>query len=198
MAVRLHVPPWNTQAAFLSSKSIGQLENLLEDGSYHYNATTSQANTDTLVLNISGQSPVAHLYGIVIRYFLKLKDNYIGDDIHITTLEEYQETLRLKEADPTAELPNRPPPKKSNDLDVMLSIRADAPKVLLPANLYSAARQVQLDAASLAADLRFTNYYMDLDFVISPLSLSLGTATDGTETPMSATSSPQLFVDGLH
>ena len=198
MAVRLHVPPWNTQAAFLSSKSIGQLENLLVDGSYHYNATTSQANTDTLVLNISGQSPVAHLYGFVIRYFLKLKDNYFGDDIHFTTLEEYQENLRLKEADPTAELPNRPPPKKSNDLDVMLSIRADDPKVLLPANLYSAARQVQLDAASLAADLRFTNYYMDLDFVISPLSLSLGTATDGTETPMSATSSPQLFVDGLH
>src|SRR3569833_949696 len=131
MADRLHVPPWNTQAAFLSSKSIGQLENLLVDGSYHYNATTSQANTDTLVLNISGQSPVAHLYGFVIRYFLKLKDNYFGDDILFTTLEEYQENLRLIEADPTAELPNLPPPMMSNFLDKKQKKKTDNPKVLL-------------------------------------------------------------------
>ncbi|KAK4146748.1 uncharacterized protein C8A04DRAFT_25316 [Dichotomopilus funicola] len=197
-SVDLHLPPWNTLARFLKSKEVGRLENLVVDGAYHYNATTSPANTDTLVLNISGQSPVANLHGFTIRYFLMIKDNYFGDDIHFRTLEEYQDMLRLKEANPDAELTNKPPPKKSNDLDVILSIRADDPKVLLPANLYSAERHIQIDTASLCLDLRFTNYYMDMDLVVAPLNLSLGNTEAGAETPMSATSSTQLFIDGLN
>ncbi|KAL2023387.1 hypothetical protein VTK56DRAFT_2744 [Thermocarpiscus australiensis] len=196
-SVDLHVPPWNTQAPFLASKEVGRLENLAVEGSYHYNATTSPANTDTLILNVTGQSPVANLHGFVIRYFLKVKDNYFGDDIHFKTLEEYQDMLRLKENDPDAELANKSPPKKSNDLDVILSIRADDPKVVLPANLYSSQRHVQIDTASLSLDLRFTNYYMDMDLVAAPLNLSLGTTGSGAETPLSATSSTQMFVDGL-
>ncbi len=197
VAIDFHVPPWNTQAPFLASKEVGRLENLVVDGAYHYNATTSTANTDTLVLNISGQSPMAYLHGFVIRYFLKVKDNYFGDDIHFRTLEEYQEMLRQKESDPDAELANKPPPKKSNDLDVILSIRADDPKVLLPANLYSLKRHIQIDTASLCLDLRFTNYYMDLELIVSPLNLSLGSTESGADTPMSATSSTQMFIDGL-
>jgi len=197
VTIDFHVPPWNTQAPFLASKEVGRLENLVVEGAYHYNATTSPANTDTLVLNISGQSPMAYLHGFVIRYFLKVKDNYFGDDIHFRTLEEYQEMLRQKESDPDAELANKPPPKKSNDLDVILSIRTDDPKVLLPANLYSSKRHIQIDTASLCLDLRFTNYYMDLELIVSPLNLSLGSTESGAETPMSATSSTQMFIDGL-
>ncbi|KAB5576417.1 hypothetical protein GE09DRAFT_1095635 [Coniochaeta sp. 2T2.1] len=195
--VDLHIPPWNTQAAFLPSTDVGQLENLLISGSYHYNATTSPANTDTLILNVTGQSPTARLHGFTIRYFLKLKDNYFGDDIHFKTLEEYQESLRLRESNPEAALANRPPNKKSNDLDVILNVRADDPKVLLPANLYASHRYVQIDTASLSADLRFTNYYMDLDLILAPLNMSLGNSEGGMNTPISATSSTQLFVDGL-
>ena len=197
-AIDLHVPPWNTQAPFLTSKEVGRLENVVVDGSYHYNATTSPANTDTLVLNINGQSPAANLHGFTIRYFLKVKDNYFGDDVHFKTMEEYQDLLRQKENDPDAELANKPPAKKSNDLDVILSIRADDPKVLLPANLYSAKRHIQIDTASLCLDLRFTNYYMDLDLVVAPLNLSLGNTESGADTPMSATSSTQMFIDGLN
>lgn len=194
----LHVPPWNTQASFLKSMSIGRLENLVVDGKYHYNAVTSPAVTDTLVLNVSGQSPTAHLYGFVIRYFLKVKDNYFGDDVHFKTLEEYQEMLKLKETDPEAELRSKPPPKKSNDMDVMLSVKADDPKILLPANVYSSERIVEIDASGLSADLRFTNYYMDLEFVFSPLHLSLGHGDSGQETPLSAGATTQLYIDGIN
>lgn len=197
-SIDLHVPPWNTQAAFLSSKEVAHLENLVVDGSYNYNATTSASNTDTLILNVTGQSPTAHLYGFVVRYFLKVKDNYFGDDIHFKTLEEYQEMLRLKEVSPDGEIPNKPPPKKSNDLDVILNIRADDPKMLLPANLYSSQRHVQIDTASFSADLRFTNYYMELDLVVAPLNFSLGNVDAGAETPIASTSSTQFFVDGLN
>lgn len=196
--IDLHIPPWNTQASFVQSSDVGQLENLVVTGAYNYNATTSPANTDTLVLNVTGQSPTARLHGFTVRYFLKLKDNYFGDDIHFKTLEEYQESLRLRESKPEAALANRAPHKKSNDLDVILNIRADDPKVLLPANLYASHRYVQIDTASLSADLRFTNYYMDLDLVLAPLNLSLGNSEGGMNTPISATSSTQLFIDGLN
>ncbi|KAI1499695.1 hypothetical protein F5X99DRAFT_272595 [Biscogniauxia marginata] len=196
-SLSLHIPPWNTQAAFLASKEIGHLENLVIEGTYHYNATTSPANTDTLVLDIAGQSPTVYLYGFIVRYFLQLKDNYFGDYIHFKTLDEYQESLRLQVTDPDAESANRPPPKKSNDFDVILGVRTDDPRILLPANIYSAKRHIPIETASLSIDLRFTNYYMDLDLCLSPLSFSLKDEEDGTMSPMSATASTQLFIDGL-
>lgn len=196
--VSLQLPSWNTQTSFLSCKDIAQLENLVIEGSYNYNSTTSPENTDTLLLNVTGQSPIVHFYGFVVRYFMKVKDNYFGDDVHFKTLEEHQQAMRLKAANPAAEALNKPPPKKSNDLDVVLSIRADDPKLLLPANLYSSQDHVQIDTATLALDLRFTNYYMELDLTVAPLNLSLGSADAGAETPIASTSSTQLFIDGLH
>ncbi|KAI2621128.1 hypothetical protein GGR54DRAFT_600322 [Hypoxylon sp. NC1633] len=194
----LHVPPWNTQATFLTSKEIGHLENLVIDGKYHYNATTSPANTDTLILDVSGQSVAANIYGFLVRYFLQMKDNYFGDQIHFRTLDEYQEALRTKGADPEAPSADRPPHKKSNDLDVILAIHADDPRIFLPANMYSAKRHITIEAASLAIDLRFTNYYMDLDLCWSPLSFSLGDEDEGATSPMSAVSSTELFIDGVN
>ncbi|RNJ53407.1 hypothetical protein D7B24_001929 [Verticillium nonalfalfae] len=196
-SLALHVPPWNTQASFLTSKEVGQGENLTVNGGYTYNATTSPANTDILTLNVSGQSPTATIHGFIIRYALKLKDNYFGDDVHFKTLDEYQETLQLRERDPEAEAALRPPPKKSNDLDVVLHVRVDDTRLLIPANLWSTKRNIQVETASITADLRFTNYYMDLELAVSPLNLSLGTSDSGMETPISATSSTQLFIDGL-
>lgn len=196
--INIHVPPWNTQASFLKSMAMGHLENLVVEGQYHYNAITSPSTTDTLVLNVSGQSPVFHLYGFVIRYFLKMKDNYFGDDVHFKTLEEYQELQELKKTDPEAELRSKPPPKKSNDMDVILSIKADDPKVFLPANLYSSDRNIQIETTSLGVDLRFTNYYMDLDLTLSPLHLALGHGDTGVDTPMTASSATELFIDGIN
>ncbi|CAK7266785.1 Macrophage colony-stimulating factor 1 receptor [Sporothrix epigloea] len=202
--VQLHVPPWNTQAMFVQDKTIGHLKNLLVEGRYHYYTATSPANTDTLLLNVSGKKPTFKAYGFIVRYFMKIKDNYFGDDVHFTTLEEYQDNLRLKEADPDAEQASRPPRKASNDFDVILSVHAEDPKILLPAYIYSASRHIQIDAASLAADLRFTNYYMDLDLVLAPLSLSLGAEKgdngdkDVLDGSSDITLNTQLFIDGLH
>ncbi|KAI0454759.1 hypothetical protein F5B21DRAFT_504006 [Xylaria acuta] len=197
LGLGLHAPSWNTQAAFLASKDIGNLETLVVDGNYHYNTTTSPANTDTLVLDVTAQSPTFYLYGFLIRYFLLLKDNYFGDHVHFRTLDEYQQALRIDAQGSKAEVADRPPPKKSNDLDVMLTIRADDPRIILPANLYSAKRHIPLEAASLAVDLRFTNYYMDLDLWFTPLSLSMGDEDGGAVSPTSFASKTQLFIDGL-
>ncbi|KAI1182293.1 hypothetical protein F5B17DRAFT_421045 [Nemania serpens] len=197
LGLGLHAPLWNTQAAFLASKDIGNLEQLVVDGNYHYNTTTSPVNTDTLVLDITAQSPTFYLYGFLIRYFLLVKDNYFGDHVHFRTLDEYQQSLRVDAQGSHAQAANRPPPKKSNDLDVMLTVRTDDPKIMLPGNLYSAKRHIAIEATSLAADLRFTNYYMDLDLSFTPLSLSLGDEEGGAASPTSFSSKTQLFIDGL-
>ncbi|KAI0438310.1 hypothetical protein F4803DRAFT_102654 [Xylaria telfairii] len=197
LSLGLNAPLWNTQATFLASKDIGNLEKLLIDGNYHYNTITSPANTDTLVLDVAAQSPTFYLYGFLIRYFLLLKDNYFGDHVHFKTLDEYQHALRVDAQGPNAGLANRPPPKKSNDLDVMLTIRADDPRIILPANLYSTRRHIPIEAASLAVDLRFTNYYMDLDLWFTPLSLSMGDEEGGAVSPTSFASKTQLFIDGF-
>ncbi|KAI2465566.1 hypothetical protein F4781DRAFT_20121 [Annulohypoxylon bovei var. microspora] len=198
LRVDLHVPPWNTQATFLPSKEIGHLESLTIEGKYHYNSTTSPANTDTLVLDVSAQSPTAFLYGFLFRYVLQLKDNYFGDHVHFRTLDEHQESLRAKEAAPDSQSTDRPPHKKSNDMDVILSFRTDDPKIFLPANMYSAKRHIPIEAASLSIDLRFTNYYMDLDLCFSPLSISIGDDNEGATSPMSSIPSTQLFIDGIN
>ena len=190
----LNVPQWNTQAAFLSSGELGHADGLIADGSYHYNTSVSPTNTDTLLLDIHGQSPYTYLYGFVVRYFILMKDNYFGDYAHFRTLEEYQEGLK---AGAGIEVVARPPPKKSNDLDVILNFKVDDPKAMLPTNLYSADRYVQCELASLAVDLRFTNYFMEMELDLSPLNLSLGNKTNDLDSPNMASSNTQLFIDGL-
>ena len=198
--VALHVPPWNTQASFLDTKEVGRLKNMVVDGSYHYHTITSAANTDTLILNFSSQSLFARVYGFTVRYAMKIKDNYFGDDVHFKTLDEHQDMIRLTRQNPDAETTNKPPPKKSSDLDVVLGVRCDQPQILIPANLYSSTRHVLIDTASFGADLRFTNYYMEMDLEVAPLQLSLGNSeSSGADTPKSSTgSNTQLFIDGIH
>jgi hypothetical protein len=195
--LKLHVPPWNTQATFLTSTEFAQLKALALRGTYEYCATTSASNTDTLLLDIHGFSPTAQFYGFIVRYFLKIKDNYFGDDIQFKTLEEYQNILRANLND-EVEIHSSQPHKKSSDLDVVLTITVEDSNAILPCNLYSAKSHIDIRVERMTADLRFTNYYMDLDLVISSLSFSQGGEEDGIESLESETSSTQLFVDGIH
>ncbi|KAK2612711.1 Macrophage colony-stimulating factor 1 receptor [Conoideocrella luteorostrata] len=192
-----HTPQSDTQAAFLNSNELGHGEDLTVTGSYQYNATTSPANTDTLILNILGKAPQVYLYGFIVRYVILLKDNYFGDHVHFRTLDEYQEQLQLESRKPNPETVPRPPLKKSNDLDIIMSVKLDTPRIMLPVNLYSVNRYIHCEFANLSVDLRFTNYYMDLELLLSPLSLSLGNPVLSPESEDSSYSNTQLFIDGV-
>lgn len=195
--LNLHVPPWNTQATFLTSTELANLKDVEVQGTYQYCATTSTSNTDTLLVNISGRSLEVQLYGFLIRYLLRIKDNYFGEDIRFKTLEEYQQILQAKLADRSVDLSNTPPHKKSNDLDVILSVSASVISALLPANLYSAKNHIRMETPDLTLDLRFTNYYMDMELGLSPLALSIGNEEEDAATPESAPSGSELFIDGI-
>ena len=190
----LLTPFWNTQHAFLESGDVASLKDLRINGSYNYFTTTSPTLTDILLLNVYGATPRVRLYGFLIRYFMNIKDNYFGDDMHFRTLEEYQRQINLSglpdSEDPNAEHHQRP----TNDLDVILVIKATECLASLPAHLYSTKEHIQLEILSVSADLRITNYYMDLGVSSSPISLSRSVEFGNAQEDHSST---QLYVDGL-
>ncbi|KAF1850754.1 uncharacterized protein K460DRAFT_302131 [Cucurbitaria berberidis CBS 394.84] len=185
----------NTLKTFLKSSNVAQLGGLTLTGTHAYMTETSSMNTDRLFMDIQGHKLNLELYGWLVFHFMKIKDNYFGDDMHFKTLEEFQglpsATLA---ADGTK--PDEQPPQVSNDLDVILSVSADQVSVLLPANLYSAERSLRADLPYASADLRFTNYYMDLMVNFSPISISLGGSMTSPDHPNEFTSGgTELFIE---
>ena len=195
LGLEILMPPKNTLQAFVQSPNVAHLGGLTLSGSHTFMAETSPMNTDRLYMDIQGHKLNLELYGWLINHFMKIKDNYFGDDMHFKTLEEFQ---GLPAANITAEgaSPNGDASSISNDLDVILCVSADDVCVLLPANLYSAERGIRADLPYASADLRFTNYYMDLMVNFSPISVSLGGLLSDADVPNEFSSGrTELFVD---
>ncbi|KAL8905514.1 MAG: hypothetical protein Q9171_006638 [Xanthocarpia ochracea] len=194
---KLSRPPWNTQYVFLNTTDVATMKDLKIDGRYDYCSSTSSALTDVLRMNVHGASPRIRLYGFLVRAFMRIKDNYFGDDIHFRTLEEYQEQIDQKDNISANKGIVAHQTKISNDLDVILSITAVNAEGLLPSYLYSSASDVTLDITSLGLDLRFTNYYMDLDIAFSPISIGHASfASSEWQDPIEV-SEAQVFIDGV-
>jgi len=191
---KLYTPTWNTQHTFLDDQDIATLKDLKIDGFYNYCTATAPGLTDTAVVNVHGVAPTIHLYGFLVRYFIKLKDNYFGQDLHFQTLEEYQRRINIPGAHGNADDSHN---GQSNDLDVLFSVTADDACLMLPANLYSASKNIKIDLSSIALDLRFTNYYMDLEASFSPLAVSQAIPGDPQTFTTARDSGTQVFVDGI-
>ncbi|KAK6371238.1 Macrophage colony-stimulating factor 1 receptor [Exophiala oligosperma] len=187
----LSTPVWNTLHTLAEDKTMATLKRLDLDGSYNYYPQVSPKLTDSLFMTITGSTPKFYLHGYLIRYFMNVKENYFGEDLHFRTLEEYQDIL----AGNAVRTP-RPAMKKENDLDVILTVRADNSSVLLPANIYSRRENLRVDVLLVEADMRFTNYYMDLQVNSSPLEASLETIQKLEAGPSEDITNCQLFIDG--
>ncbi|KAI4130952.1 MAG: hypothetical protein LQ338_001463 [Usnochroma carphineum] len=195
--LKLSRPPWNTQHVFVRSSEVATMEDMMIDGSYNYFSSTSTELTDALRMNVHGIAPRIRLYGFLVRAFMRLKDNYFGDDMHFRTLEEYQEQIAKDSVLSSSGNTHVQRTKLSNDLDVILSITAVTAEASLPSYIYSAAENVSLDVPSLGLDLRFTNYYMDLDVAFSPITVSHASSTPSKGEDSAEISETQLFIDGV-
>lgn len=193
----LHTPPRNTQHTFLKSPNVASLKDLRINGSYSYCTTTSPTLTDILLLDVHGLSPKIYLYGFLIRYFMKIKDNYFGDDIHFRTLEEYQDQINKDKGQKTDDSVPAQHNRISNDLDVILGVHAENLCVLLPARLYSSDENIRLEILSLTSDLRITNYYMDLAVSSSPIAISHTSPGVRYQDEFENFAPTQMFIDGL-
>lgn len=193
----LRTPPRNTQHTFLNSSGVAGLKDLKIDGVYTYFTTTSPSLTDVLHLNVHGNSPRINMHGFLIRYLMKIKDNYFGDDIHFRTLEEYQSQMNDIEGHVSEESTSGQHSRLSNDLDVIMSITAKEVCALLPAHLYSSDKNTRLELSSIAADLRLTNYFMDFAVSSSPIAISHKCHSHFCKQGSESYSSTQIFIDGL-
>ncbi|KAF1942227.1 hypothetical protein EJ02DRAFT_422311 [Clathrospora elynae] len=197
LGLEVLMPQKNTLKTFLQAPNVAHLGGLTLTGSHVFMTETSTMNTDRLFMDVQAHRLNFELYGWLIHHFMKLKDNYFGDDMHFKTLEEFQGLPSVNlVADGTE--PNGQSTTISNDLDVILCISADESSVLVPSNLYSAERSIRADLPYVSADLRFTNYYMDLMVNCSPMSISLGGLTSKSDLPNEFTSGrTELFVDSI-
>jgi len=195
MALEVLMPPKNTLKTFVHSPNVAQLGGMSLTGSHTLMTETSPMNTDRLFMDIQGHRLNLELYGWLVHHFMKIKDNYFGDDLHFKTLEEFQGLPSVSLAAGGSE-PNGEHSKLTNDLDVILCVSADEVSVLLPANLYSAERSIRADLPYASADLRFTNYYMDLMVNFSPINIALGGYVSGVEASKEFTGGrTELFVE---
>ncbi|KAA8910540.1 hypothetical protein FN846DRAFT_938964 [Sphaerosporella brunnea] len=185
--VGVRMPGWNTWNSSLKQpESLGKVAQIKLKGSYEFYADTTPSLIDTLSLDIDGQGLDLVLHGVLIRYFLTIKENYFGENLHFKTLEEWQEQQNsIATGGPSSPAP---PHSKSNDLDVVLSVAAREIAILLPKHIYDAKEHLRLSVPTLGLDMRFTNYYMDLQVDVAPISVFLG----GSNSPL-----PEMFVDGL-
>ncbi|KAF2817037.1 uncharacterized protein BDZ99DRAFT_564845 [Mytilinidion resinicola] len=191
----LCMPSKSTLQTFVRSNRVAKLGALTVTGSHNYFTETSTANTDRLHLDIHGTKLALDLYGFLIRHFMKIKDNYFGEDMHFKTLEEYQglptQSLAVDGVGSGQHF------GKSNDLDVILCVSVDQASAFVPANLYSAEDSIRIDLPFVAADLRFTNYYMDLMVNFSPLSVSLGLLGSSPGTRGQSAGPTEIFIESV-
>ena len=192
----ISAPTWNTLHTFLHDPEVPNLHTLATlkglrlDGSYNYYTRIAPNLSDSLFMTITGYSPKFYLHGFLIRYFNNVKENYFGDHLHFRTLEEYQETVSDLE---NAPLHTQRPLKKENDLDVILTVRAEKSALVLPTNVYTRRTGIRADVLLVEADMRFTNYYMDLQVNSSPLEASIESVTSPDAPP--DVSNCQLFIE---
>lgn len=195
--MKLYTPAWSTYHTFLKKPDVALMNTLQLNGTYDYCNATSPGLTDIVVLDILGSDLNLHLYGFLVRYLIKIKDNYFGEDYHFRTVEEYQEQMSRKSKSDGRVVTVDQHARLSNDLDVILGLAIENLCILLPCNIYSGNESISMDLSSIGLDLRFTNYYMDLTVDFSPLAISHTSHGNRPELTAKSDQNTQVFIDGL-
>ncbi|KAK9464427.1 hypothetical protein V1512DRAFT_250083 [Lipomyces arxii] len=182
----LHAPPWNTRASFLESKDLGNVKQLSIEGSYTYTVSDQSVPIDTLCVDISSDYTSIIAYGFLVRYLIKVRENYFGDNTHFKTLDEFTRSVAAPDQSKFTGLAS---PEDSHDdfqdsgstkqesaiqqlvnsTDVLVNFETNGGCLIFPTTIYSAGSHLRLDFDAFDVDLRFTNYYMDLQINISPI-----------------------------
>lgn len=193
--LQLVTPLWSTHRSFLSDQPVATLKHFTMDGAFNYNLSSSVFLTDSLFFDLAGQSPRIFLHGFLIRYFINIKENYFGDNIHFRTLEEFQGSVlsRQESAQDSEPLST----KQSSDLDVILNVRAHNASILLPSNLYTRKDNIKLDLLLVESDMRFNNYYSDISADFNTVEASLESVPTEDLGAYGTVSNVQLYVDGV-
>ncbi|KAF9465079.1 hypothetical protein BDZ94DRAFT_1351083 [Collybia nuda] len=177
------LPRWNTNAlhAPTDGNSIAKLGLVRLKGSYQYFAEVRDDYVEQLKLDFTAQDVAFKEIGWSIRYFMVLRDNYLGSFTHFSTLYEYLEKKKrgLPIGDP---LIVKYREGKSNVLQVEILLALERGTIVLPVGLpgYESRRFkdngigacIIAKFPELQLQFRLHDYYMEM-------SLNIDTVTSG-------------------
>ncbi|KAJ3826303.1 hypothetical protein F5880DRAFT_1610366 [Lentinula raphanica] len=91
VCLKLSLPRWNTNAlhAPKGGNTLARVGSFQMDGSYMYFAEFHEDHVEQLVLTMRVHAITFKSLGWSIRYFMLLRDNYLGSFTHFSTLYEY-------------------------------------------------------------------------------------------------------------
>ena len=176
----LDTPPWHTVNAFLKgSNVVGKSGNFLIQGDYTFYSAVEVNTANCIEINCVADDLSLKFYGFVIRYLFTVKDNYFGEHVHFKTFEEYNygsmssESLRETQSQNGSATEDKDywkMIKTENDVDVLVKFQVRSGLMFLPRNLYTCSSHVALHFDTLDVDMRFCNYYMDMQVDFGPIS----------------------------
>ncbi|CAA7261639.1 unnamed protein product [Cyclocybe aegerita] len=161
------LPRWNTHALPTLKDGIPLFTTELFqiNASYRYFAEVHDENVEQLKLDISMKAPLYRMYGWSIRYFMVLRDNYLGSFTHFQTLSEY--LGKRKQNQPVGDpIGLKYRPGKSNMLQTQILLHADQAVLLMPTTLVGCAGSTGHDITFAIPDIRLQfrmhDYYMEM------------------------------------
>ncbi|KAG7663520.1 CSF1 [[Candida] subhashii] len=175
----LDTPPWHTVNAFMKeSNVVGRSNHFRVDGSYTFFSSVEVNTSNYIEIKCIGDDVSLKLYGFVVRYLFTIRENYFGDFINFKTFEEYTSSANHSDDSGSSGYESKDSTqdnywkmiKTENDVDVMFTFQVRNGLILLPYYLYSCKSHIGLNFDMLDVDIRFCNYYMDMQADFSPAS----------------------------
>jgi hypothetical protein len=202
-------PPWHTLNNFLQNKEVGRSQRFQVEGSYTHYSEIGLDLVDTIIIECRGKHVALNCYGFVIKFIMSIKENYFGDFKKFKTLEEHIQSQNSNDSEDiqsestlTETIDAKRLKRIENETDVHFSFCVEESCIILPFNLYDCNTNMSLHFNSLDLDIRFTNYYMDLQADVSPLKGYYNTHCDQNKLlDLKIFNLPEkdvFFIDGLN
>lgn len=176
----LSTPLWHTVDAFSTTDTVGRSEDFVLEGSYTFFHLIDPGTSNHITIKIIGDFITLKFHGYLIRYLFTARENYFGEHVKFKTFEEYNNSTAqssegysnsgsstYSRAQTEDDVPETFV-KVENDLDVEFVFQVRQGLLILPYNLYNSSSHVAFNFDSFDIDLRFTNYYMDIQADFSP------------------------------
>ncbi|KAG5648496.1 hypothetical protein DXG03_003107 [Asterophora parasitica] len=184
VSATLALPRWNTNALHAppEGSSFGNILFFRLDGSYEYFAEVRENFVEQLKLNFNIRDAGVKVLGWAIRYFMVLRDNYLGSFTDFSTLYEYLDRRKrnLPLGDPIL---SKYRPGKSNMMQTEILLALERGTMIMPAGLPGSSSTpighqanagigecLIVNVPDLQVQLRIHDYYMEMSLNVGTLS----------------------------
>lgn len=175
--LELNAPNWHTLNGFLDWQRMARVNKFKVQLQHHMTTIAIPRHknefqvepipsqfVDTQILDVSGDEFAMTAHGFFIDYIMRIQENYFGQAYHFQTTEEFLQKRTESITKERCELA-----QTDVESDIQMRVRVNKGCFLIPTRLYSCKDCISFHFMQMNLDCRFTNYYMDLQIEIAPL-----------------------------